>query len=50
MGGGVDCDGWVVTWLLSLRLPVRRPLWPRTSVVICDVVDVDDDEFAGVGF
>ena len=49
-GGGVECGGWVVAWLLSLRLPDKRPLGPRTSVVIREVVDVDVDEFAGAGF
>lgn len=49
MGGGVEGDGWVVTWLLSLRLLARRPLGPTTSVLTREVVDVDDDAFAGVG-
>ena len=38
----------MVTWLLSLRLPARRPLGPTNSVLTREVVDVDD-EFAGVG-
>jgi hypothetical protein len=36
-----------VVWLLSLRLPARRPLGPRASVVIRELVD-DDDEVAAV--
>jgi len=49
MGGGTGGDGCVVTWLLSLRLPTRRPLGPTTSVLIREVVDIDDDELAGAG-
>jgi hypothetical protein len=33
-------------WLLSLRLPPRRPLGPTTSVLIREVVDVDDEVLA----
>jgi hypothetical protein len=33
----------VVRWLLSLRLLARRPLGPRTSVLICELVNVDDE-------
>ena len=50
MGGGVECEGWVVMWLLSLCLPVRRPLGPRTSIMICELVNEDNDKFAGVEF
>ena len=46
----MESDGWMATWLLSLRLVARRPLGPRTSVVIHELVNDDDDEFAGVGF
>ena len=43
MGGGVEGVDCVVGWLLSLRLPARRRLGPRTSVVIRELVDVDDN-------
>jgi len=33
----------VVRWLLSLRLPARRPLEPTTSVLICELAKVDDE-------
>ena len=32
----------LVRWFLSLRLPPRRPLDPSTSVVIRELVDIDD--------
>ena len=33
----------VVRWLLSLRLPARRPLEPTTSVLIRELVNIDDE-------
>ena len=43
MLGMTEGDDCVVRWLLSLRLPARRPLGPRASVVICELeVDVND--------
>ena len=35
-----------VRWFLSLRLPPRRPLAPRTSVVIRELLDVDNGMLA----
>jgi hypothetical protein len=42
---GVDS---LVRWLLSLRLPARRPLGPGTSVVIRDLVDELVDELVAI--
>lgn len=33
-------------WLLSFRLPPRRPLGPSTNVLIREVVEVDDELLA----